>query len=202
MKTPIKSFVVEVKRSRMSGSAAIRPDAAQPPKVTVAAPVEGASPARQAAEQLFKALLTSPSPDRQDARVLEDVLGTVSKVQDLKEESMSHAVDIVQVNEALADSKRIDAKKAPADSVLGRKRTKVVKVGKSQKAARRPKEAKAIPASAPVNAAERGLALLPHCSEGEGVLTLVAPMGTAWRSKRERDWKPGERWKRRLRVKR
>ncbi|MFC2255224.1 hypothetical protein ACETRX_37445 [Labrys portucalensis] len=133
--------------------------------------------------------------------MLDDVLGTVSKVQDLKEKPMSHAAETVQANEVPAYSKRIEAK-APANP--GRKQTnpKTVKAGKSQKVVRHPKEAMAVLDSAPVNAAERGLALLPHCSEGEGVLTLVAPMGTAWRSKRERDWKPGERWKRRLRVKR
>ena len=182
----------------MSASAVIRPDAAPSSKVTVLAPVEGTSPARQAAEQLFKALLSSPSPDQQDARVLDDVLGTVSKAQDLKGELMSHATETVQVNEAQEDCKRIEAK-APAVPVRKRKSIKAVKGGRSQKDVRHPKEAKAILTSAPGKIAAEVSMLPSYRFEEEGPFMAVPRMEAARQNQQEQVWKPGERWKRRLR---
>lgn len=204
MKTPPKPFIVEVKRSRSSSSAA-QPTAVQAPvavQAVVAAVPASPSGARQQAERMFMALTAGSNVEPEASLTVANVFGAKAKPGVTAERSQeAPAVDSVgpassaektvlpepgrarapktTSSKVLADVPR--APVPPDAPVLEATALVTLAVRRRQK---RPAVAKALPPAAPA---------VPLPVEPRAVEPDQSNGGKSW------GWGPGERWKKRLR---
>lgn len=197
MKTPIKPFIVEVKRSRVN--IAVPSNARPEPslRIDVAVPSAKAevSPARKAAEQMFNALLSPPPSVDKPILIGECAFEPPAAV----------AGQEAPPSPGVVGADQIDVPTAEAGN--GGKRP-------AARAARKPASRKV--AETGGNGARKKTGPVPLCPEPQiedpvppaplpmVEETLAFPLGMTEASPKgaRRDWKPGERWKRRLRHQR
>jgi len=199
MKTPIKSFVVEVKRSRLNipVPSTARSEPFLPIEAAASSPAEQVSAARQQAEQLFKVLLSAPTPSERAAPTPENMFGRMSKTQDRQAPALPPVAEPVQTTETAVDAGRVEAK-APARPVRKRASSKTLEVATGRTVVGR-SAAKAVPVLAPPKRAAEASPALPDRVDVERAMTFPSGAVEAIASSPRRGWKPGERWKRRLR---
>jgi hypothetical protein len=204
MKTPLKPFTVEVKRSRSSSSTA-KPDVSEPPVFVGAKPEPApASPshARQLAEQMFRSLTVSSSNGLDTKMSAESVFQPRPK---------SVAVPEIVKSDLAAD--HLQAQVVPAHETEPPKprepRARKMRVATAPaKKARKPKapDAVAVEPLAIIASSQRQQDLPVGIPEtpAPAPVAQVTPQSLAGepehqRSRQNKEWGPGERWKKRLR---
>jgi hypothetical protein len=204
MKTPLKPFTVEVKRSRSSSSTS-KPDVSEPP-VFVGAKPEPApvspSHARQLAEQMFRSLTVSSSNGPDTKVSAESVFQTRPKsvaVPEIAQPDLAadHSqAQIVPAQETVPLKPREPrARKMPVATAPAKKARKpkapdavtvepLAMIASSQGQQDLPVRIPETPPPAPVDqATPQSLAAEPEYQ----------------RARQNKEWGPGERWKKRLR---
>ena len=204
MKTPLKPFTVEVKRSRSNSSTA-KPDVSEPPVFVGAKPEPApASPshARQLAEQMFRSLTASSSNGLDTKMSAESVFQPRPK---------SIVVPQIAQPDLAADNSQ--AQIVPAQEAVPPKlrepRARKMRVETAPaKKARKPKapDAVAVEALAMIASSQRQQDLPPRVPQTPppAPVAQVPPQSLAGEPEQQRtrqikEWGPGERWKKRLR---
>lgn len=209
MKTPLKPFTVEVKRSRSNSSTA-KPDVSEPPVFVGAKPEPApASPshARQLAEQMFRSLTASSGNVLDTKMSAESVFQARPKTVVVPEIAQP---EIAQPDLAADPSQ---AQIVPVEEIVPPKprepRARKMRVEAAPaKKARKPKapDAVAVEALAMISSSQRQQDLPVRVPEtpSPAPIAQVTPQLLAGepehqRTRQNKEWGPGERWKKRLR---
>ncbi|GLS17075.1 hypothetical protein GCM10007874_00900 [Labrys miyagiensis] len=202
MKTPIKPFVVEVKRSR-SGISAREPVQIRQPILaeTIAPPVPAShTEARQLAEQAFRSLTTASTNQREEVFSAENVFRAPARPVTTETSGVAVVADEPPVQMAPAQE--------TAPSKLPEPRAKKVRVATAPaKKGRPPKAASAAKAPAGITATRTQQdppapvpKAFPPSAPAVQVVPETQPAGEEHPNTRQSwGWGPGERWKKRLR---